>query len=164
LRASDLLFSEERIRAALAAEGMDERIADSMPHGAILWAAQHDKEGLLFITPISPEARAELDAYLRRRPRLGDVPLFPAPRDESKAIRRETAAAWLLKAEKLAKVPKLTGGVFHPFRRLFASERRHLPDLDVAAAAGWKDPQTMKRSYQQADAAGVLSAVRNTGS
>lgn len=69
--------------------------------------------------------------------------LFPSPRDESKPIRRETAARWLLRAEKLAKVPKLTGGTFHPFRRLFASERRHLPDLDVAAAAGWKNPQTI---------------------
>ena len=30
--------------------------------------------------------------------RLGDVPLFPSPRDESKPIRRETAARWLLQA------------------------------------------------------------------
>ena len=59
--------------------------------------------------------------------------------------------------------PKLVGGVFHPFRRLFASERRHLPDIDVAAAAGWKDPETMRRAYQRTDAAGILQAVQNTG-
>ena len=55
------------------------------------------------------------------------------------------------------------GGVFHPYRRLFASERRHLPDVDVAAAAGWKDPATMKKSYQHTDSKGVLDAVRNVG-
>jgi len=33
--------------------------------------------------------------------------------------------------------------------------------VDVAAAAGWKDPATMRESYQQTDPAGVLDAVRN---
>ena len=159
LWASDVLLSEDRIRATLAAEGMDERLAEHMPHGALRWRAETDKQGLLFVTPISADTRAELDIYLRGSPRVGDVPLFPAPRDPSKPIRRETAAKWLLRAERLAGQPKVKGGVFHPYRRLFASERRGLPDVDVAAAAGWKDPATMKKSYQQADAAGVLSAV-----
>ena len=78
-------------------------------------------------------------------------------------IRRETAATWLVKAERLAGLPKMKGGVYHPYRRLFASERRHLPDLDVAAAAGWADPATMKRAYQRTDAASVLQAVQDTG-
>ena len=159
LWASDVLLSADRIRSALAAEGMDERRAEHMPHGAVRWRAETDKQGLLFVTPISADTRAELDHYLRGSPRVGDVPLFPAPRDPSKPIRRETAAKWLLRAERLAGQPKVKGGVFHPYRRLFASERRGLPDVDVAAAAGWKDPATMKKSYQQADAAGVLSAV-----
>lgn len=163
LRASDLLFTKDRIAAVLAAEGMDERLAQHMPHGAIRWAAEHDKQGLLFVTPIGPDARRELDHYLRHNPRLGDVPLFPAPRKPSGPIRRETACARLLKAERLAELPKLNGGVFHPYRRLFASERRHLPAHDVAAAAGWKDPETMKKTYQAADAIGVLNAVQNTG-
>ena len=90
---------------------------------------------------------------------MGGVPRCPAHRDPAKPSRRETAAKWLLRAERLAGQPKVKGGVFHPYRRLFASERRGLPDVDVAAAAGWKDPATMKKSYQQADAAGVLSAV-----
>jgi len=61
-----------------------------------------------------------------------------------------------------AGLTKLVAGVYHPYRRLFASERRHLPDVDVAAAAGWKDPATMRRSSQHADAAGVVRAVNNT--
>lgn len=159
LLASDILLSAERIRETLAGEGDDEARAQHMPFGAIRWRAETDKQGLLFVTPISEDARSELDLYLRRNPRVGDVPLFPAPKDPSKSIRRETAAKWLIRAEQLAGQPKVRGGVFHPYRRLFASERRHLPDIDVATAAGWKDPATMKKSYQQADPAGVLSAV-----
>ena len=163
LWASDMLLSEDQVRAALAGEGLDERLAEHMPHGAIRWRAATDKQDFLFITPISADTRSELDIYLRGNPRVGDVPLFPAPKDPSKSIRRETATKWLLKAENAAGQVKLKGGVFHPFRRLFASERRHLPDIDVAAAAGWKDAATMKKSYQRTDAAGVLQAVQNTG-
>jgi hypothetical protein len=39
------------------------------------------------------------------------------------------------------------------------TERKHLPDVDVAKAGGWRSINTMKRSYQQADEAGVLEAV-----
>jgi hypothetical protein len=39
------------------------------------------------------------------------------------------------------------------------SERKHLPDVDVAKAGGWRSINTMKRSYQLADDAGVLEAV-----
>lgn len=34
---------------------------------------------------------------------------------------------WLTRAEKLVSVAKLQRGAFHPYRRLWASERRHLP-------------------------------------
>jgi integrase len=109
--------------------------------------------------PINAEARAELDTYLCRNPRMGDVPLFPAPQDVSKPIRRDLAAKWLLRAERLAELPKLEGGTFHPYRRLWASERKHFSDVDVAAAGGWKDTRALKQSYQQADPATVLRVV-----
>ena len=44
-------------------------------------------------------------------------------------------------------------------RRKWVSERKHLPDVDVAKAGGWRSINTMKRSYQLADDAGVLEAV-----
>lgn len=174
IRASDLLLSENRIRAALAAAGMDERMAEHMPHGAIRWAAESDKQGLLFISPVSGAAREALDAYLRRNPRMGNVPLFPAPGGRrkkeapvlpgpEKPMRRETAAKWLLKAEELAGLPKLKGGVFHPYRRLWATERKSLPLVDVAAAGGWKDTQALRLSYQHADAETVLRVVEGEG-
>lgn len=45
--------------------------------------------------------------------------MFPADEDHEKPIRRDVGARWLLKAEKLAKLPKISGGVFHPYRRLW---------------------------------------------
>ena len=80
-----------------------------------------------------------------------------------KPISRHLAAKWLLRAEALAKLPKLDRGTFHPYRRLWASERKSLPDVDVAHAAGWKDTRAMKVSYQQADPATVLRVVELEG-
>jgi hypothetical protein len=168
LRASDVLLSTERVRDALAAEGMDERVADHMPHGAIRWGEQTDKEGLLFVTAMSAAARAEVDRYLTLNPRLGDVPLFPAPPRKRKKeaeppperpITRHRASELLLAAEVAARQPKLMRGAWHAYRRLWASERKHLPDADVAAAGGWSDPETMKKSYQQPDAATMLRVI-----
>jgi hypothetical protein len=70
------------------------------------------------------------------------------------------AARWLVRAKKLAEVSKLTGGIFHPYRRLWASERKHLSDIDVARAGGWKSTKTLA-TYQQSDPAAVLTAVVN---
>jgi hypothetical protein len=65
LRASDMLLSTDRIRAALAVAGMDERLAQHMAHGAIRWSADTDKQGVLHITPVSAAMRAGLDRYLQ---------------------------------------------------------------------------------------------------
>ena len=75
-------------------------------------------------------------------------------------MRRDLAARWLLRAEVLADLPKLVGGVFHPYRRLWATERKHHSDIDVAAAGGWKDTKALKLSYQQSDPAAVLRVVQ----
>ena len=58
-----------------------------------------------------------------------------------------------------ADLPKLRGGVWRPYRRLWATERKHLPDLDVAAAGSWRDTRALKLSYHQADAATMKSVV-----
>jgi len=67
----------------------------------------------------------------------------------------------LAKAETLARLPKLARGGFHPFRRLWASERRHLPAQDVAAAGGWRSLEVLRHAYQHADAAGMMSVVES---
>lgn len=37
------------------------------------------------------------------------------------------------------KLEKLDGGLWHSYRRKWATERKHLPLMDVAAACGWND-------------------------
>jgi hypothetical protein len=60
-----------------------------------------------------------------------------------------------------AKLPKFDRGLWHPYRRAWASSRKHLPDVDVAKGGGWRDLATMKQSYQQADGATTLKAIEN---
>ena len=63
---------------------------------------------------------------------------------------KDVAGRWLLKAERLAGLPKLSGGRWHPYRRLFATELKSVPVKDVAFAGGWKSIETVQRIYQQA--------------
>ena len=44
-------------------------------------------------------------------------------------------------------------------RRGWATARKYLPDLDVAAAGGWKETTSLKRAYQQADEDTMLEVV-----
>jgi len=57
----------------------------------------------------------------------------------------------LIRAEALAQLPPLEGGDFHPYRRAWATARKHLPVTDVAAAGGWKTTATLLAHYMQAD-------------
>jgi hypothetical protein len=58
-----------------------------------------------------------------------------------------------------AKLPKLDGGAWHTYRRKWGSERKHLSLVDVAAAGGWKDTQTLLTCYQQPDPETMLAVM-----
>ena len=158
-RASDILRDTEAVRTALASEGLDENYADRWPNGAIHWRPDDDKQGFGNFSPLTSDIREILDEYLRMNPRLGDVPLFPAPKDPENSIRHDTMGRWLMKAETLAGAPKLKHGRWHPYRRLWATERKHLPDKDVAAAGGWRSEEALKLSYQKADPDTMLKVM-----
>ncbi len=68
---------------------------------------------------------------------------------DAKQLRPATRNLW----------PELRAEVL--FDRLWATERKHLPDVDVAAARGWRDTRALKLSYQQADPASVLGVVEH---
>ena len=53
----------------------------------------------------------------------------------------------------------LQGGLWHPFRRKFATERKHMPLQDVALAGGWKEVQTLLECYQRPDDATLQDVV-----
>jgi integrase len=152
LHVSDVLLTTEQMERALAEAGLPVAHAEYWPHGAIRWSKAYDKKGYEAVAPLSRTARNALDLYLRRAARAGDVLLFPGRHDPTKPVTKETAGYWLTRAETLAKLPHLARGGFHPFRRLWASERRHLPDADVSAAGGWRSIPVMRESYQHADA------------
>ena len=147
-----------RLSAVLQLQYENLQLQDG-PHGAIRWPAATDKTGRETLVPISPVVRAALDRVLRERPGIGQAPLFPAPGDPTKPVTRHLADKWLRKAEKLAGLEKLDGSLFHAYRRKWATERKNLPDADVAAAGGWTNPNTLRLVYQQADQETMLRVV-----
>lgn len=115
------------------------------------------------VIPVGKRTRAALERVLRQRPGIGDRPIFPSPRHKPgtpiKAITRFTARDWLERAEDLAKVEHVVGGDWHPYRRAWATSRKHLPTRDVMEVGGWLDERSLKASYQQVDQATVLAVV-----
>jgi hypothetical protein len=93
--------------------------------------------------------------------RVGDTPLFHATGKQTRAVHKVLAGYWMRSAEKKAKLAHVERGGWHMLRRLWSSERRHLPATDVAAAGGWRSIQVMRDSYQHADGETVLSVVEN---
>lgn len=87
--------------------------------------------------PINERVREALEDALRKSRAVGPGPLFPSPGNTEELVRYGEASEWLRDAEKLAELEPREGGLWHPFRRLWASSRKDLPDVDVARAGGW---------------------------
>ncbi len=127
--------------------------------GAIRWRAEHDKTGYEQLVPMSAAVKVALAAARRAQKSIGNTPVFPAPKDPSKRCSADLLGYWLRKAHELAKITPQPGGMWHPIRRKWATERKGYPVKDVAAAGGWRDEGTMLKSYQQADPETVLQVV-----
>lgn len=147
----------------LRASDVDLRAKDNAPHGRLLKRAAVDKEGVEMWVPLSPSARAAIDRILSVNPTLGDMPLFPAPRarDGTRPApwQRYHARAMLERAEVAAGLTPMDGGDFHPYRRAWATARKHLPARDVAAAGGWRDLRTLEQCYTLVDESTLLAVV-----
>jgi hypothetical protein len=147
-----------RISAVLQLRYEDLRLKQGA-HGAIRWPADTDKMGQEWVTPINAQVRRALDRNLAERPGVGRAYLFPSPRNPARPVSKDLASAWLEEAERLAEVPKQAGSLWHAYRRKWATERKHLPDQDVAAAGGWSDLTSLKTAYQQVDGATLYRVV-----
>lgn len=135
------------------------------PHGWIRFRAEHDKTGHEQWVPISDGARRVL---LEHRLRLSDSEwLFPSERKPGQPVDRSTMDRRLRMAYDKAELKPLDGGLWHPWRRKWATERKNMPLKDVALARGWRNTATLLQSYQQADEVTVsrvvLSAAKLTG-
>ncbi len=132
---------------------------DSYHHGAIRWPAATDKTGRESVVPMAPEVRAAVDRILRERPGIGSAPLFPSCSDASLPVSRHLADKWLRAAEVLAGLEPQEGSLWHAYRRGWATCRKHLPAVDVAAVGGWAGPHTLQLVYQKADPETMLQVV-----
>ena len=116
---------------------------DSRP-GSITWPEDSDKQGLRWERiPITDRARAEIDRHLRECPVIGDGYLFPSARTPGQPYGPTAFNKWLKEAERLTGLEPLDGGLWHPYRRKFATEMDHQPDRIVAWLGGWKSPRTL---------------------
>jgi integrase len=111
------------------------------------------------VVPVSDATRETLERILRERPGVGSSPMFASSRNPSKPITRWIAADGHVEAEIAAEVEHLNGGNFHPYRRKWSIERKHLPTMDVMYASGRKDERSLKESYQLPDDETVLAVV-----
>jgi integrase len=133
------------------------------PYGAIIWPAATDKKRKVWRVAMSPKVRDVIDGVLTARPTIGEGILFPSPRNPAKPVGKDLASAWLERAEVLAELPKMSGSLWHAYRRGWATLRKHLPDADVMAAGGWSDPTCLKACYQQADPVNVRKVIEAYG-
>lgn len=100
---------------------------------------------------ISNDTRATLKRIVTARPGVGARWMFPSPRKSAQPITKRLAFDWMQRAEALAGLPHLPQGAWHPYRRKWATERKHHPTADVMAVGGWTDDRSLKESYQHAD-------------
>lgn len=129
-------------------------------NGKLRWRAEEDKVGKEWWTPVTPAVREELEQLRRERPSVGEALMFPSPNDASRPLRVEVASSWLRRATKLAGLAPLLGGIWHPYRRAWATSRKHLSPKDVAAVGGWVDTTTLRKCYQMADEETMEAVIR----
>ena len=123
----------------------------------IRWRAANDKKRKEWVVPAGEQLIGELRQFRRA---LGAVAgwIFATERDPIAPMDRHVLARLLGTAEERAGLPKLDGGLWHAYRRKWATERKHLPLVDVAAAGGWQGTATLSTCYQ-APTNDVLLAV-----
>ena len=117
----------------------------------IRWRAEADKKGKQWIIPIPAAVSDELRSY---RVKMGGAfggLVFPTHKDPDQPVSRDALGHWLAEAERKAGLEKLDGSLWHAYRRAWATSRKHLPVVDVAAAGGWSDIGTLLKCYQHAD-------------
>lgn len=90
----------------------------------IRWRAENDKKGKEWIVPITPDLSSLLQRFGDCIADESDL-LFRAEHSADIPMDRHLFDKWLSVAEKAAELPKLDGGLWHPYRRKWATERKH---------------------------------------
>ena len=131
------------------------------PHGWLRFSAEYQKNGREHWVPLTERCREVLVAHLERLPHTAEGWLFPGERKLSKPVCLSVMSKLLRNAYEYCSLKPFKGGLWHPFRRKWATERKHLPLKDVAEAGGWLDPVTLLKCYQQPDEETLVDVVLN---
>lgn len=121
---------------------------EAAAHGTLRWRGEHQKNGETRTTPVPPSVREAIEEQRRRRPGVGEAPIFPAP-DSKGALRVDVALAWLHEAEAEIR-DHVKGWGWHAFRRRWANKMKDRSPVDVAHLGGWAGPHVMQTVYQRA--------------
>jgi integrase len=124
----------------------------------IRWRAEADKKRREWVIPVPASLLEELKQFRRKLGAVGGW-LFVAEHNPEQPMDRHLFDKWLMVAEGAAKLPKLEGGLWHPYRRKWATERKGHSLKDVAAAGGWQDTETLLKCYQQPDNETLLAVM-----
>lgn len=125
----------------------------ALPYGRIRFRAEEQKTGYEHEVALTPETAGALKAHQARLPDDPDAWLFPSASDPEQPVSRRVMDESLIEAYRRAGLERQPGGLWHPWRRKWATERKEMPLKDVAAAGGWKEPRTLLICYQQTDQA-----------
>ena len=138
-----------------------ERVAtrSCVRRSTIRWRADTDKKGKEWVIPIPSSLCEELKTFRITMGGLFGGLIFPSASDPTKPVTRDSFGHWLAAAERKAKLAKLDGSLWHAYRRAWATSRKGLPVVDVAAAGGWSDIGTLMKCYQQADDVTLLEVM-----
>ncbi len=132
-----------------------------LPKREIRWRAEHDKTGYEHRTPMTDEARAVLEMARRMTLGIGEAPVLPSLKDDSRPVSRYLARDWWERAEKLARLKPKRGRGWHSLRRKFASDLMHKPLKVLCELGGWKDPSTVLKCYQLPDQEEMREALED---
>lgn len=97
-----------------------------------------DKEDVESTVPVAPHVGHALQAYRERSgASLGRFIFLDRGKDQP--VKRDNLAHTFREVEAHAELEPLDGGQFHPYRRKFAVERKHLPPPTVIRLMGLRD-------------------------
>jgi integrase len=119
--------------------------------GTVHWRADTDKKGYDVRLPLPDAVRDALARWQTVSGGIGRSWVFPSPSVPSEPISRHLLDDWLRRAYRMAGIEPKRGGMWHPIRRKFATERKGHSAVDVAAYGGWRDLRTVQTIYQQPD-------------
>lgn len=124
----------------------------------IRWRPEYDKKQKETVVPYPPELFHDVRRIQRAIGALHRW-CFAAEKDPSHPMDRHLFDHWLSQAEKDAGLPKLQGGLWHPYRRAWATSRMSYPIKAVSVAGGWTDAETLLRCYQHPDRDSLLQVT-----